>query len=116
VFSFLESIALELQNSLDLTMTIEAFLVGYGQFGQGNYSQYQACCLEHQPKGGKQQFLPCNGSGGGKHNFVVLLRYGPQMGPPPSALELALERGRLGRSFGSSGNGTHQQEGNVIRL
>jgi hypothetical protein len=48
VFSFLESIALELQNRLDLTMTIEAFLVGYGQFGQGNYSQYQASGLQHQ--------------------------------------------------------------------
>jgi len=48
VFSFLESIALELQNRLDFTMAIQALLVGDGQFGQGNHSQYQTSGLQHQ--------------------------------------------------------------------
>jgi len=53
VLAFLEAIALELQDRLDLTMTIKAFLVGYGQLGQGNNGQHQPGSLQQQPEGSK---------------------------------------------------------------
>jgi len=83
-----QTVQLQLQHGLNLTVASQALLMRHSQFGQSDQRQQQTGCFQGQAEPGKQHLLARNGVCRGKNHRSRAALNRAQVRPTPMGTDL----------------------------